>query len=89
MPTPIDRALGPESAKRIEAAHDSYVTALRALNRLRCAKPRCGNQPDYASRVVDADRRAKEAFAEWVMLFEHETGARWPCAECSCLEWIP
>lgn len=65
-----------EGAKRIEAARDRYVTALRESNVLRCAKPRCGDRPDYTKRVADAERRAKEAFAEWIMLFEHETGSK-------------
>ncbi|HEX6980885.1 MAG TPA: hypothetical protein VF342_16460 [Alphaproteobacteria bacterium] len=28
------------------------------------------------SELNDAQRRVKEAFAEWVMLFEHETGTK-------------
>lgn len=66
----------PHGAERIKAAHENYVTALRALNALRCAKPRCGDQPDYAGRVAAARTRLKEAFAEWAMLFEHETGRK-------------
>lgn len=73
MPTSTITA---EGVSRIESARDQYINALRESNALRCAKPRCSSDPEYATRVADADRRVKEAFAEWVMLFEHETGRK-------------
>lgn len=64
----------PESAERIEAAHERYVIALSAYNRLRCDKPNRSGDPDYGACLRAAHTRVKEALAEWVMLYEHETG---------------
>lgn len=63
-------------AERIKAAHENYVTALREYNSLRCAKPRSGDDPNYTARVADAQTRTKEAYAEWVMLYQQETGRK-------------
>jgi hypothetical protein len=73
MPTSTITA---EGVSRIESARDNYINTLRESNALRCAKPRCGSHPDYAKRVADANRRVKEAFAEWATLFMHETGRK-------------
>jgi hypothetical protein len=48
-----------DGAKRIQAAHEKYVEVLRHLNRLRCAAPSCG---------------APDARAEWIRIYQHETG---------------
>lgn len=63
-----------EGAKRIQASHEKYVEALRELNALRSAKPARGNEPDYPVLVAEARRSVDEALAEWIMLFQHETG---------------
>lgn len=76
-----DLCMTADTAERLDAAHEKYVSALRAYNALRCDKPRRGDRSDYAACVGDARRRVKEAFAEWVMLFEHETGRK-PAAVC-------
>lgn len=66
----------PEGVERIQAAREEYVTALSTWNQLRCQKPRRHGQPDYIASLADAHRRVKEAIAEFVMLFEHETGRK-------------
>lgn len=69
------RPMTPQGVARLEAAHAQYVAALRALNGLRCDRSRqC--EPDYAARLNEASRHVKEAFIEWLMLYEHETGVR-------------
>jgi hypothetical protein len=65
-----------DGAKRIEAAHERYVTALRELNAIRCEKPRCGDRLDFDALVGDARRRADAALADWVTLYQHETGRK-------------
>jgi hypothetical protein len=66
----------PDGAKRIGAAHETYVVALRDFNSVRCTKPSCGSDPDYAARVNEAKRRVDEALAEWIALFQRETGRK-------------
>jgi hypothetical protein len=67
-------SLNAEIVKRIDAAHDRYVTALRRWNALRCGRATGGT--DHAARASEAHRHVKEALAEWIMLFEHETGRK-------------
>lgn len=69
------RPMTPQGVARLEAAHAQYVAALRLLNGLRCDRGRKG-EPDYAARLNEASRRVKEALAEWLMLYEHETGVK-------------
>lgn len=68
--------LGPGAAKRLDAAHEKYVTALRDWNTLRCQRGLANGCEDYTAYMRAAHRRAKEAFAEWSTLFEHETGRK-------------
>jgi hypothetical protein len=54
-------------APALDVAHERYVSRLCALNRLRCRRD-ARNNADYGSRLTEARRHAKEAYAEWVML---------------------
>lgn len=71
--------LTPEAAARLAAAHEACLTALRELYRLRRDRGLSTSDstpPISVSEIDDAQRRVKETFAEWVMLFEHETGTK-------------
>jgi hypothetical protein len=69
----INSQITSDGAMRIQAAHEKYVEALRELNSLRCARPSCSG-PDHRARVEQARRRVDEARAEWIMIYQHETG---------------
>jgi hypothetical protein len=62
-----------DGAKRIQAAHEKYVEVLRHLNRLRCAAPSCG-APDHHARLDEARKQVDDARAEWIRIYQHETG---------------
>jgi hypothetical protein len=62
-----------EGLDRIEAAKRKYAEARRRLDDLRCS-PALGAPTASQAGLDEANRHVKEAFAEWVMLFEHETG---------------
>lgn len=69
------RPITPQGAARLEAAHAQYVAALHSLNGLRCDRGRKG-EPGHVAHLNEARRRVKETLAEWLMLYEHETGMR-------------
>lgn len=64
-----------QGAARLQAAHAQYAAALRALGNLRCDR---GHQckSEYAAHRNEARCHVKEAFAEWLRLYERETGTR-------------
>jgi len=61
--------------ERIQAAKQKYAAALRRLDDLR-THPALAAPADHQPWLDEANRHMKEAFAEWVMLFEHETGLK-------------
>jgi len=67
--------IAPDAAKRIDAAQQKYAAALRRLQELR-ANIAHGMPAEVRTWLDEADRHVKEAFAEWVMLVEHETGRK-------------
>lgn len=62
-----------DGLERIEAAKRKYVEARRRLDDLRDTPPLAAPAGSHTG-LDEANRHVKEAFAEWVMLFEHETG---------------
>jgi len=62
-----------DGLERIEAAQRKYAAALRQLYDVRHLSAHA-EPADSESWLDEANRLVKEAFAEWVMLFEHETG---------------
>jgi len=67
--------IAPDAVARIDAAQQKYAAALHRLHELRCS-PALGSPTDAPPWLVAARRHVQEAFAEWVMLVEHETGQK-------------
>lgn len=74
----IRRKLTPDGVVRLEAAHQQYVDALRAVNRLRSGRRRYKQQTDadYTMILGDAYRRMRDALAQWIAIYEQETGTK-------------
>ena len=70
-----DPLIADTDAPALEIAHERYVSMLCAFNRLRCRRE-AKDSPDYGTRLVEARRHAKEAYAEWVMLAQLDPDAR-------------
>jgi len=68
-----DASITAAALERIEAAKQKYAVALRRLDDLRRNASRAA-PAECQSWLDEATRHVKEAFAEWVMLVEHETG---------------
>lgn len=64
-------SLTEHAAARLSAAREKYVSALQALNGLRC---RQRGAPNYGDLLNEAHRRLAEATAEWTAAFERATG---------------
>lgn len=70
---PFDSQIPPESAARLEAAHERYVIALRQLNSLRIS---AHGSTDHIGRIAEAQKQLAHALADWRGLFESLGGRR-------------